>query len=116
WPDIEAAFRSQLASFTRCLGPFHQLPSDSSDSRTYWQGLCSVPAADLLAHIGMLLTSIVPNSMAEERTMSTITKLNSPDRASQKVSTLIDMVAIRQHYKREEKAITKVCSLIYLSD
>ncbi|KAF8593070.1 hypothetical protein BDV93DRAFT_516850, partial [Ceratobasidium sp. AG-I] len=39
--------------------------------------------------------------------MSTITKLNSPDQASQKVSTLIDMVTIRQHYKREEKAITK---------
>ncbi|KDN49062.1 hypothetical protein RSAG8_02415, partial [Rhizoctonia solani AG-8 WAC10335] len=34
--------------------------------------------------------------------MSTITKLNSPDRSSQKVSTLIDMATIRQHYKREE--------------
>ncbi|CAE6455390.1 unnamed protein product [Rhizoctonia solani] len=34
--------------------------------------------------------------------MSTITKLNSPDRAAQKVGTLIDMVTIRQYYKREE--------------
>jgi hypothetical protein len=41
--------------------------------------------------------------MAEERSMSTLTKQNSPDRASQKVSTLIDMALIRQHYKREEK-------------
>ncbi|KAH7338363.1 hypothetical protein B0J17DRAFT_421231 [Rhizoctonia solani] len=40
--------------------------------------------------------------MSEERTMSTITKLNSPDRSSQKVSTLIDMATIRQYYKREE--------------
>ncbi|KDN33334.1 hypothetical protein RSAG8_13576, partial [Rhizoctonia solani AG-8 WAC10335] len=34
--------------------------------------------------------------------MSTITKLNSPDRAAQKVGTLIDMETIRQYYKREE--------------
>ncbi|KDN45112.1 hypothetical protein RSAG8_05027, partial [Rhizoctonia solani AG-8 WAC10335] len=34
--------------------------------------------------------------------MSTITKLNSPDRSSQKVSTLIDMATTRQHYKQEE--------------
>ncbi|KAG9125437.1 hypothetical protein FRC07_007597 [Ceratobasidium sp. 392] len=40
--------------------------------------------------------------MAEERTMSVITKLNSPDRASQKVSTLFDMALIRQYYKRKE--------------
>ncbi|KAG9087421.1 hypothetical protein FRC07_012828, partial [Ceratobasidium sp. 392] len=40
--------------------------------------------------------------MAEERTMSVITKLNSPDRALQKVSTLFDMALIRQYYKREQ--------------
>ncbi|KAH7325343.1 hypothetical protein B0J17DRAFT_723109 [Rhizoctonia solani] len=34
--------------------------------------------------------------------MSTITKLDSPDRALQKVSTLIDMVTIRQRYRRSE--------------
>ncbi|KAG9125167.1 hypothetical protein FRC07_008716 [Ceratobasidium sp. 392] len=40
--------------------------------------------------------------MSEERTMSTVTKLSSPDRGSQHVSTLIDMATIRQHYRREE--------------
>ncbi|CAE6497968.1 unnamed protein product, partial [Rhizoctonia solani] len=50
----------------------------------------------------LLLASIVANSMAEERTISTITKLNSPDRSCQKVATLIDMATIRQHYKRDE--------------
>ncbi|EUC62977.1 NACHT domain protein, partial [Rhizoctonia solani AG-3 Rhs1AP] len=66
----------------------------------YWEELLSVPSADLLAVVGLLLASIVPNSMAEERTMSAITKLNSPDRARQKVSTIINMVAIRQHYRQ----------------
>ncbi|KAG9088643.1 hypothetical protein FRC07_012497 [Ceratobasidium sp. 392] len=45
--------------------------------------------------------------MAEERTMSAITKMNSPDRASQKVSTLFDMALIRQYYKREENTTLK---------
>jgi hypothetical protein len=102
WTEIETAFRNQLVLFTRGLSPFHREPRPSTE-RSYWESLCSVPTAELLAHLGVVLTSIVPNSMSEERSMSTITKLNSPDRASQKVSTLIDMVTIRQHYKREEK-------------
>jgi hypothetical protein len=101
WPQIETAFRNQLVLFTRGLSPFHRAPNPSTE-RMYWESLCAVPAADLLAHLGIIFTSVVPNSMAEERSMSTLTKLNSPDRASQKVSTLIDMASIRQHYKREE--------------
>ncbi|KAG8790888.1 hypothetical protein FRC12_010766 [Ceratobasidium sp. 428] len=46
--------------------------------------------------------------MAEERSMSTLTKLNSPDRASQKVLTLIDMATIRQYYKREENQLLHI--------
>lgn len=108
WSDIETTFRSQLMSFTRGLSPFHQV-SQASSSRSYWEELCSLPAANLLANLGVILTSIVPNSMAEERSMSTITKLNSLDRASQKVSTLINMTMIRQHYKREENKNNSVC-------
>ncbi|QRW06033.1 hypothetical protein RhiLY_05032 [Ceratobasidium sp. AG-Ba] len=101
WSQIETSFRNQLILFTRGLRPFHQVPKPSTE-QAYWDSMSSVPAAELLAHLGTILTSVVPNSMAEERSMSTVTKLNSPDRAAQKVSTLIDMVAIRQHYKREE--------------
>ncbi|KAG8710566.1 hypothetical protein FRC08_016996 [Ceratobasidium sp. 394] len=101
WSQIEIAFRNQLVLFTRGLSPFHQVPKPSAE-RAYWESMCTVPTAELLAHLGVILTSIVPNSMAEQRSMSTITKLNSPDHASQKVSTLIDMVTIPQHYKREE--------------
>ncbi|KAG8774334.1 hypothetical protein FRC12_002043 [Ceratobasidium sp. 428] len=50
--------------------------------------------------------------MAEERSMLTLTKLNSPDRASQKVSTLIDMATICQYDKREEdQLLQKSCPL-----
>lgn len=107
WLDIETTFRNQLVSFTRGLSPFNRL-SEAPGSRAYWEDLRSTPAADLLSYLGLILTSAVPNSMAEERSMSTLTKLNSPDRASQNVSTLINMTAIRQHYKREEKSLTLV--------
>jgi hypothetical protein len=108
WSDVQAAFRRQLLSFTRGLSPFDQRHASTQTAREYWENLLSIPSADLLAVIGILLASIVPNSMAEERTMSTITKLNSPDRGSQKVSTLIDMVKIRQHYRREEMLTSSV--------
>ncbi|CAE6423375.1 unnamed protein product [Rhizoctonia solani] len=102
WSDVQAAFRRQLLLFTRGLSPFDQRYTSTQTACEYWEELLSVPSADLLAVVGLLLASIVPNSMAEERTMSAITKLNSPDRARQKVSTIINMVAIRQHYRREE--------------
>ncbi|CAE6465834.1 unnamed protein product, partial [Rhizoctonia solani] len=102
WLDVKTPFYHQLISFTRGASPFDKRYDDTQSARQYWENLISVPSADLLALVGLLLSSIVPNSMAEERTMSTITKLNSPDRAAQKVGTLIDMTTIRQYYKREE--------------
>ena len=111
WRQIETAFRNQLVLFTRGLSPFHRIPKPSAE-HSYWESLCTIPTAELLAHLGVVLASIVPNSMAEERSMSTITKLNSPDRASQKVSTLIDMVAIRQYYKRKENQDSMVRSSV----
>lgn len=41
--------------------------------------------------------------MAEERTVSNFTKLNSADRANQKVSTLVHMTQVRQHYRRQHE-------------
>ncbi|KAG8752176.1 hypothetical protein FRC11_008645, partial [Ceratobasidium sp. 423] len=99
---LDVPFRRQLLSFARGLSPFDQRHSSTQSPREYWENLLSLPSSDLLAVVGLLLASIVANSMAEERTMSTITKLNSPDRSCQKVATLIDMATIRQHYKRDE--------------
>jgi hypothetical protein len=109
WKDIELSLREQLMRFTRCLSPFHR-SSEAATSRQYWEEMSTVAGADLIAYLGVLINSIVPNSMAEERTMSVITKMNSPDRASQKVSTLFDMTLIRQYYKREETSML-VCFL-----
>ena len=61
----------------------------------------SIPLMDLLGVVGLLLASIAPNLMTEERAVLIIAKLNSPDQSSRKVATLIDMATIHQHYKRD---------------
>ncbi|CUA68969.1 hypothetical protein RSOLAG22IIIB_08222 [Rhizoctonia solani] len=82
WLDIKTSFHRQFVSFTRGESPFDKRYDGPQSAREYWEGLLSVPPADLLALVGLLLSSIVLNSMSEQRTMYTITKLNSPDRSS----------------------------------
>ncbi len=46
--------------------------------------------------LALKLLAVVPNLMMDERTMSTITWMNSPRRARQHVKTLRDHIKIRQ--------------------
>jgi len=48
------------------------------------------------------LYSAVPHSMADERTMSSITLLNSAQRNRQKVETVVSMAQINAFYKSEK--------------
>lgn len=95
-------FRSQFMSYARGDLPFTQSRVVKAPM-AYWKDLQHNPNVCIVAvriacyhrrriaidiffdqHLGIKLFSIVPNSMAEERTMPDFTKLNSPDRASQK--------------------------------
>lgn len=53
--------------------------------------------------LGEKLFSVVPNSMAEERTVSRFTKLDAKDRARQKPATIVRMTQVYQHLKREQR-------------
>jgi len=44
--------------------------------------------------------------MAEERTVSAVSFINSPKRNRQKVSAIVDQVQIRQYYSFNEKVCT----------
>ncbi|KAG8945244.1 hypothetical protein FRC04_001084 [Tulasnella sp. 424] len=72
----------------------------------YWESLKRNPDAEIVAHLAIKLFSIVPNSMAEERTVANFTQLNSPDRADQKVSTRVHETQIRQHYRQQDGITT----------
>ena len=52
-----------------------------------------------LQAIAIKLYSAVPHSMAEERTMSVFTMLNTAQRNRQKVSTVVAMAQVGLYYK-----------------
>lgn len=56
--------------------------------------------------LGVKLYSVVPNSMAEERTVSTFTKLNSADRAAQKADTIVNITKVKQHLRRKTTSVS----------
>ena len=59
----------------------------------------SVCCSQNFQHLASKLFSIVPNSMAEERTVSTFTWLNSRLRNNQSVETLVEQTQIRQWHR-----------------
>ncbi|KAF8602259.1 hypothetical protein BDV93DRAFT_444591 [Ceratobasidium sp. AG-I] len=99
---IIKVFKPQLAAYARGEYPFvAQNPAAAVDTpMKYWKRLSKNSGSSFLAPVAVKLFSLVSNSMAEERTVSCFTKLNSSDRSRQKVSTLVHMTRIRQHLLR----------------
>ncbi|KAG9080195.1 hypothetical protein FRC06_006962 [Ceratobasidium sp. 370] len=62
--------------------------------------------AQLLAYLATKLYLVVPNLMAEERTVSCFMKLNTRDHSCQKTDTLVFMTQIKQHEQRIENLRT----------
>lgn len=59
-----------------------------------------VPAILIISKmLAIQIQSIVPNSMADERTMSTFTWFNSALRNNQDLGTLVGMAQVRQFHK-----------------
>ncbi|KAG9094908.1 hypothetical protein FS749_011541 [Ceratobasidium sp. UAMH 11750] len=102
---IVEEFRLQFMNYVRQAPPFDRHMGALS-ALEYWTNLSRHPHAQILAYLAIKLFSVVPNSMAEERTVSCFTKLNSPDRARQKTSTLLFMTQIKQHEQRIENTRT----------
>ncbi|KAG8779902.1 hypothetical protein FRC12_023728 [Ceratobasidium sp. 428] len=97
-------FKSQVGSYARDERPFKlNVPAASIDPIKYWSKLLRHPDACFLAPVAVKLFSLVPNSMAEERTVSCISRMNTKDCSCQKISTLIQMTQIRQHLLRQRE-------------
>ncbi|KAG8706755.1 hypothetical protein FRC09_002240 [Ceratobasidium sp. 395] len=97
-------FKSQVGSYARDERPFKlNVPAASINPIKYWSKLLKHPDACFLAPVAVKLFSLIPNSMAEERTVSCISRMNTKDRSCQKISTLIQMTQIRQHLLRQRE-------------
>ncbi|KAF8596491.1 hypothetical protein BDV93DRAFT_454747, partial [Ceratobasidium sp. AG-I] len=108
---IVEIFKTQVAAYARGEYPFEAQKTDPTtfDTHKFWRKLANHPDACFIAPIAEKLLSVVPNSMAEERTVSCFSKLNSKDRSRQKVSTLVHMTRIRQSLLRKPTKAKPVC-------
>ncbi|KAK7687035.1 hypothetical protein QCA50_009535 [Cerrena zonata] len=83
--------------------PFDRPYGATDTPQTYWKHLrATCEDAQPLATLACMILDVMPNSMAEERTVSCFSWLNAPLRANQKVSTLVRLTQVRQHYLREQ--------------
>ncbi|KAJ7192258.1 hypothetical protein GGX14DRAFT_380272, partial [Mycena pura] len=96
-----AAIKVQLEGFTRQLPEFRERGPTKA---AYWKKARQSSHANLLGYVVNKMDHMLPNSMTEERTMSTITRMNSKDRPAQQVQTVIDVTKIRQFNRREAQA------------
>ncbi|EJD32183.1 hypothetical protein AURDEDRAFT_178786 [Auricularia subglabra TFB-10046 SS5] len=101
--ELATALRVQLPAYARQEFPFNR---DSTGGwRAYWSNLSHHQDASVLAFLAVKLLSMLPNSMAEERTMSAFT--NAQDsRPGLKIRSLVAEVQVKQHYAREERLKT----------
>ncbi|KAG9041166.1 hypothetical protein FS837_012651 [Tulasnella sp. UAMH 9824] len=92
-PEFASAdLTQQLVTYAKRDYPFNLPIVDSECPLIWWKKLQYHSQASLLA-----LLSICANSMADERTMSKVTKLNTHLRNRQEVQTLVDMIQIASY-------------------
>ncbi|KAJ7246966.1 hypothetical protein C8J57DRAFT_1241128 [Mycena rebaudengoi] len=103
--DIMAAFKTQFEAYTRQYPPFSARQNIWSRPMQYWEAMSQLPEASVLGFVAKKIFSILPNSMAEERTVSRFTRNDSVDCASQDASTIVAMTKIYQHNRRAEAAL-----------
>ncbi|KAJ7215069.1 ribonuclease H-like domain-containing protein, partial [Mycena pura] len=94
---------SQLCAFWTGQYPF-DLAIRDGDARKWWQTLVGHPLARFLAVTVLKLFSLTVNSMADERTNSMVTWMNSPLRGRQSVQTIQDMVQVGQFHRSQARA------------
>ncbi|KAF8487250.1 hypothetical protein DFH94DRAFT_621639 [Russula ochroleuca] len=99
---VVSDFCQQLLAFSRQEWPFTD-PITHGNALTWWESLEQHPHACVLAMLAIKIFSVLVNSMPDERTGSKITWFNSPLRANQDVSTLVNMIQIGQWYSVHKK-------------
>lgn len=91
--------RQQFKSYLNMEDPFNHKRRSKQSTLQWWTALAGDELADVLAPLAQKIFAVVPISMTDERTQSTITWLNSPHRSRQEVATLQDHIKIRQWHR-----------------
>ncbi|KAJ3510647.1 hypothetical protein NLJ89_g4557 [Agrocybe chaxingu] len=106
WKDkarqFDVAFRAQFTAYAQGAYPFTTPLHFGENPYNWWQAFVGTSNGGILAAIAVKLYAAVPHSMADERTMSSITLLNTAQRNRQQVPTVIAMAQINGYYKGEK--------------
>ncbi|KIJ07798.1 hypothetical protein PAXINDRAFT_89809 [Paxillus involutus ATCC 200175] len=116
--DALDTLKDQLKAYAKGAEPFNRrLRPKTESTADWWAAVQQDEDGGVLGALALKIFSAVPISMADERTMSTITWLNSPRRSAQGVGTLQDHIKIRQwhRYKPEVHFIFTFQSLYWLT-
>ncbi|TCD66295.1 hypothetical protein EIP91_001586 [Steccherinum ochraceum] len=92
-------FKQQMLAYARGVYPFNTPLSPEQTILAWWSQFLSSASTQIVAALAVKLYSILPHSMADERTASTINWLNAPRRANQKVATVVGLAQLNQHYR-----------------
>ncbi|KAH9913486.1 hypothetical protein B0H21DRAFT_857827 [Amylocystis lapponica] len=102
-PVLKARFESQFRAYAAGHYPFTIALEQDQLVLDWWRQLEKSPQADVLAPLAIKIFSVVPNSMADERTASTFTWINRPLRSRQHLDTMVSQTQIRQYYRTAGK-------------
>ncbi|KAF9235996.1 hypothetical protein BU15DRAFT_33995, partial [Melanogaster broomeanus] len=91
--------KEQLKSYGKGLEPFNRCFRPQESLYSWWEQVQQDEFGGVLGALAMKIFAAVPISMVDERTMSTITWLNSPRRSRQDIAMLQDHVKIRQWHR-----------------
>ncbi|EIW74896.1 hypothetical protein CONPUDRAFT_159670 [Coniophora puteana RWD-64-598 SS2] len=104
---------NQVLAYANGTWPFNKNTAQVTNENVsqYWQDFLTHDDADVLAYLAKKIFDISVNSMADERTASTMAWMNSPHRNAQKSSTLVNQIQIRQwdlmHAQNAKKPVQK---------
>ncbi|KAJ7606344.1 ribonuclease H-like domain-containing protein [Mycena polygramma] len=95
-------FKEQFTAYAQGAFPFNK-PLGKERPIDWWRTLEGTEHGGILASLALKLYSAVPNSMADERTVSVITWMNPALRNQGKVDTIFSFAQIRGWYRDTRK-------------
>ncbi|KAJ7758880.1 ribonuclease H-like domain-containing protein [Mycena maculata] len=95
-------FKQQFAAYAQGEFPFNS-PLGSMRPIDWWCALERSEHGGIIVSLALKLYSVVPHSMADERTVSVITWMNPALRNHEKVNTIFSFAQIRQWYRDQAK-------------
>ncbi|KAI0054381.1 hypothetical protein BV25DRAFT_1806052 [Artomyces pyxidatus] len=106
--DAASALKTEFSLYVSGADPFNRKMRTGDTILHWWEQVKRDELCTVLGVLAEKIFSVVPNSMADERTASEITLLNQARRSRQKLATIADMIRIRQYHRNSpEKPVEK---------